>query len=123
MTRTRATMRREEGRKEMALNFARQEGCVDDSIDKTSLGNKSSDKTRLHETVGLYSYLLQRLRNIFHIHHDLQVLKKLKKALLVCRLNSHNINIYLMQHDIHTLFSVIKPQLSNLGTVISHTWR
>ena len=90
----------------MTLNFARQEGCVNDSIDKTSLGNKSSDKTRLHETVGLYSYLLQRLRKIFH---GLQVLKKLKKALLVCRLNSHNSNIYLMQHDIHTLFSVIKP--------------
>ena len=107
----------------MILNFARQEGCVNDSIDKTSLCNKTSDKTRLHETVGLYSYLLQRLTKIFHLHHSLQALKKPKKALLIYRLNSHNSNIYLMQHDIHTLFSVFKPQLSNLSTVISHTWR
>ena len=98
--------RRGEGRKEMILNFARQEGCVNDSIDKISLDNKNSDKTRLHETIGLYSYLLQRLRKIIHLHCGLQALKKLKRALLVCRLNSHN-NIYSVQHDMHVLVSVI----------------
>ena len=101
--------RRGEGRKEMIIifwGFTRQEGCVNDSIDKISLGNKNSDKTRLHETMGLYSYLLQRLTKILHLHHGLQALKKLKKALLVCRLYSHN-NIYLVQHDMHVLVSVI----------------